>query len=235
MPSRTHNSPTSSAIAFSMLALGLTLAGMTLGASPAAAQSADSKVEITPMIGYRTGSTEVRTGIVCIAVDEFNAPCPSTAESQDASTLGLIADFRLADQWMFEVVLNRQESELDSELIICPACDFLVIDPIFDDLEIVTLHVGVQRRWRRDRFQPFVAIGAGISKLSTDSFPFGVVDIDEQRPSVSLAAGLQMPINDWLGFRLEARSYWIDLPTDEFVFTEDLVQSELGGGLTFRW
>ncbi len=197
--------------------------------------TAESGVEITPMIGYRTGGTEVSTGIFCIAVDEFTSPCPHTAESQDGTSLGLIADFALNDRWSFEVVLNRQEADLNAELIVCEVCDFLVIDPVLDDLEITTLHVGVQRRWRQGRVQPFVAIGAGISRLSTDHFRFGLIQIDEQRPSVSLAGGIQLPINDWLGVRFEARGYWIDLPTDEFPFLEDLEQSELAGGLTFRW
>ena len=196
---------------------------------------AESGFELTPMVGYRTGGTEVSSGIVCATDELFNAPCPDTAESQDAVSLGFIADFALSDRWWFEVVLNRQEMELDAELITCPACDFQVIDLNLEDLEIINLHVGIQRRWLRGRFQPFVALGAGISRLSTDRTEFRIIDIDEERPSASLAAGLHIPISDRLGARIEARGYWVDLPTEEFPFIEDLEQSELAGGLTFRW
>ena len=193
------------------------------------AQAAD--FELTPVLGYRTTSLEVSTGIGCIAV--VGAPCPDRAEADDDLTLGLILGAQISPAWYFEVLLNRREAPLGMDPIICPECN--TVELTLDDLETTTLQIGVQRRWQTAKIQPFVALGLGISQWTTRSLSFFEVDIDDEQPSASLAGGLMAPLNDLLALRVEARAYWFDLPDDAFLFDQDTTETELSAGLAFRW
>ena len=73
-----------------------------------------------------------------------------------------------------------------------------------------------------------------MSSLSTDNPRFGILDLDEDRLSASLGAGVEVPLNSLLGLRFEARGYWIDMPR-EGITSGDLVQTEVATGLSFRW
>lgn len=193
------------------------------------AQAAD--FELTPMIGYRTTSLEVSTGIACI--QQVGVPCPDRAEADDDLTLGLIFDVQLNPAWYFEILLNRREAALEVDPILCPECGTLAL--ILEDLETTTLQVGAQRRWQAGKVQPFVAFGLGLSRWTTRSLSFFEVDIDDEKPSASFAGGLTTPFNDRLALRLEARAYWFDLPDGVFLLDQDTTETELAAGLTFRW
>ncbi len=190
-----------------------------------------AEFELTPMLGYRATSLEVSTGIACIEV--AGAPCPDRAEADDDLTLGLIFDVRLSGAWFFEILLNRRETPLGVDPILCPECN--TVDLALEDLETTTLHIGVQRRWQAAKVQPFVALGLGMSRWTTRSLSFFEVDIDDEQPSASLAGGLAIPFTDLLALRLEARAYWFDLPDDAFLFDQDTTETELAAGLAFRW
>lgn len=194
--------------------------------APAAA--AQQSVEITPQIGYRFGELEASSGIVCI-----DAPCPSFLASDDDIAYGVTVDFPLNENWQFELIGSRFETDLAFTTERGVADEPIGLLP--SDLEINTFQAGFRHLWRLEGFSPYVAFGAGLSELSSSKNVFGPL-IDEERLSASLAGGAQIPLNERFGVRLEARGYWIDLPSQldtggEFLDSE-LLQMETSAGLT---
>ena len=210
-----------------ILTFVLLLGTWLLGTSPLAAE-----VELTPMLGYSTGSVQLTTGIVCAA--DIRQPCPDSAETQDDIAFSLIADFSLSSDWWIEARVSHYESELDTgiEPIDCPACNALPSSA--GDLEILSVELGMQRRWG-DRIQPFAALTAGVSKISTSHTLTEYSEVDEERPSAGLAAGILLSLGEHLGLRFEGRAHWIDLPSGGPFLDGSWTQEELAGGLTLRW
>lgn len=193
---------------------------------------AAADVTVTPMASYRTGTAEFPTGVVCAASIDF--PCPSLGESDDAPAFGLIADFDFSENWAIELLVNRQSTEIVVEMPICPACLVLAVPP--QDFDLTTVHLGLKRQWQAGRVQPFAALGAGITQLRSHETADGpdYFDFDEEGFSASVAAGLEVPLTSLLGLRFEGRAYWLELPED-ISFDDDLVQTEIGAGLSFRF
>lgn len=193
--------------------------------------AADDGFELGVLAGIRTGSATLAPPIACIAADE--APCPDDPRLEDGGTLGLVFGLPVGERWRLEIFLDRQETELELDFASCPECN--TIDLQFGDVELTSLHVGLQRRWRLARARPFVGLGVGVTRVETAELRFGLVDIDEERASASLGIGVVIPLADWLGLRFEGRGYWIDLPTGDFQFDDELTQGQLAAGLTFHW
>lgn len=201
-----------------------------LGAAclPSSAAAA-AEVIVTPTLGYRTGSSDFLAPIACVLAIGF--PCPNEAELDDGETFGLNVGWQRSERWRLEILLNRQSADLHIPFEPCEVCS--TIDFPNQELEIVTLQVGGQRRWRGDKASPFLAAGLGVSSLSAAAGTLGFVDVDEDRPSASLAMGVEVPLTSHLDLRLEARGYWIDLPRE--IANQDLRQAEVSTGLAIRW
>ncbi|MCG8455048.1 MAG: porin family protein [Holophagales bacterium] len=217
------------------LLIALSISLFPFAPTPVAA----AEVEVTPTVGYRFSSGELIAPIGCIA--SIIGPCPDRADVEDSASAGITVNIGLADRWMFELLWNLHSSDLRVPVPICPFCEASALGGLAEalfvfpeqELDIETLQVGALRRWQVGRVQPFAAVGAGISQISVERPPFGIFDFDEDRPSSSLAGGVKIPFGSFLGLRLEARGYWIDLPSE--LSDDDLIQTELSSGLMFRW
>ena len=188
-------------------------------------------VEVTPQLGYGSGGFDIETGIACI-----QAPCPSYAESESGPLYGAILGVPLSEVFQFEVLVNRQASELafrdgrDLPRNAVPGVD----------LDVTHLHAGLQRLWKLKRFEPFVAGGLGRTWIDS---PFAVLDgIDLERWSGSLAGGARIPLDasDRYAVRLEARGYLVDMPEERvdnnyIALDRRLTQLETTVGLSFRF
>ncbi|MEM9597996.1 MAG: outer membrane beta-barrel protein [Acidobacteriota bacterium] len=205
---------------FPSLVFGLAFA---IAAAPAYAD-----VLLTPTVGFRSGSADFFAPFACAFA--IGVPCPEDAELDDGETFGLILGVERGERWRFEIAFDRQAADLEVDFAPCEAC--LTIPPPREELEILTLQVGGLRRWPGQRVHPFVAARVGVSRLTADE-DFGAFDIDEERPSASLGAGVEVPLGGRLDLRLEARGLWVDLPSE--VAEDDLVQGEVVTGLAFRW
>ncbi len=181
-----------------------------------------SGAELSLLGGYRTGgpSVEVLTH-VCIA-----SPCPQpTVDARDGESFGLILDLPLRERLMFEVLLSDQSGEFEDPDFAVPEVSGRPLKPRFD---LTYLHLGLLRQWRTGKASPFAAVGLGIAQLEADQPYF---TLSEDRLSASLAGGVKLHLNDWLGIRVEGRGYWADMPRST---GEDLFQIELSSGLTFN-
>ncbi|MEO1086807.1 MAG: porin family protein [Acidobacteriota bacterium] len=197
--------------------------GLLMAAAPLSA------VEVTPFLGYRFGAVETAPAEVCIAAPDSG--CPS-AEGDDDASFGVGVTIPLNPRWAIDIHLSRHGSDLEFSGFSCPEC--LTIEPE-GRLEQTTLLVGIERRFdRRGRIEPYLGGGLGVSRLETDDNPFLIVaPVDEDRPTLSLAGGLRVALNERLNLRLEARGFFTDLPAE--VAVDDLTQVELSTGLGFRF
>ena len=202
----------------------LFLAGLLM---PAAVMAA---VEITPLAGYRSGELDIDTGVVCV-----QSPCPTFAESEGSALYGAVLDVPLSDVYRFELLANRQASELAFR-------DSLQGSPnaLETDLDVTHLHAGIMRLWRAQPVEPFVAVGVGRTWLDS---PLGITGgIDMERWSGSLGGGVRYPFGDTDRFalRVEGRGYWVDLPENRrsgqvTLLDDRLTQIETSVGLTFSF
>lgn len=192
--------------------------------------------EITPLVGLRQGpSVEFSSGIGCIALDGIR--CPIFARSDgDSTALGFLVDLPIRDRLDFELLVNRQSTEL----VFHDGAGVVPLEPgrAGDDLEVTHVHVGARRSWDIGRLEPFGAIGAGFTMLESGRLPGGTVDLT--RGSASLAGGARVRLSERLGLRLEARAYRVDLPDELAPFmtrmsAEKLDQTEITTGLAVRF
>lgn len=197
---------------------------------PAAAMAA---VEVTPQIGYRSGGLEITTGVVCV-----QSPCPSFAESENSELYGAILGVPLNDVYQFELLVNRQPSELRfQDSLRGPQNGLSAVD-----LDVTHIHAGIQRLWRLSKVEPFASAGAGQTQIDARSPLVGSIDFE--RFSGSVAGGVRVPLgpSDRYALRLEARGYLVDFPDDrelgrDFVrsLEGDLAQFETTFGVTFKF
>jgi len=186
--------------------------------------TASAQFELTPFVGYRVGGLSFDPGIVCIAL--VGVECPAEAQSRDSELYGLVADVPIGSNWMLELLVSRQETEIEFD----PGpLEIVILDQDFD---LSILQVGLLRQWQRDRIAPFMAVGIGVARLESPAETVEGSAIDEGRLAASVAAGLKLPLQDWLALRLEGRGYWVDLPAS---LDGEMIQTELTTGLTFRW
>ena len=95
--------------------------------------------------------------------------------------------------------------------------------------DLTYLHFGLLRQWQQPRVSPFAAAGIGIAQVEAEAIFLD--SVDENRLSASLAGGVRIDLKKWLGFRLEGRGYWADLPVS---LGDDLFQFEVSSGLIFN-
>ncbi len=195
--------------------------------------AAAAKVEITPQVGYRAGGLDTTTGIVCL-----QQPCPSFAESENDLLFGATVDVPLRNGFQFELLLNHQPTSLafldrpgDTANSIAKA-----------DLDVTHLHAGLLKSWKLSKFEPFVVLGAGQTRLeSARLLPVLGRGFELDRFSASLGAGAKIGLGNGerFGVRFEARGYWVDTPGQLMadalmVKRNDFTQFETTTGLTFK-
>ena len=182
-------------------------------------------LEITPSVGYRFGTAELKGAEACIG-----GTCIG-ADSAEDHVLGLAITVALNERWLVELRVSQQEEDLDFEIPPCPECLVLIPE---GRLEQTTLLLGVERRFTGASYEPFVAFGAGISRLeTTEDFFLPFPPFSEERPTLSVAGGVRWPVTRILSLRLEARGLFTDLPSE--IAESDLTQFELSSGLTFKF
>ena len=182
--------------------------------------------ELTLFAGYRFGGPTVETPpIFC-----FSFPCPQGSEldSQDGEAFGLVLDVPFRPKLMFEILISHQSGDFEDD-------EFTLLE-IYPQIEnarfdLTFLHLGLLRQWDLKTVSPFAAVGFGVAQLEADRPLFFFDSLDEDRLSASLAGGLKIHLNSWLGVRVEARTYWADMPDS---LGEDLLQVELSSGISFK-
>jgi len=205
----------------------------------AAAPLAAAELELTPTVAYRSGDYGCTGTEAMILIEPQIVPLSTCglvrAKSDDATAFGVILGLGLgADGGLgLELLLNRQETELDLELL--PGFETLGQPALFaplstPDFTVTHLQAGIVYTWGESRVQPFAGLAAGVSRVEADD-PQGNVDFAEDSPSASLGAGLKIRLGGRLGLRLEGRTYWIDLPRDA---GGDFTQTEGALGLIIR-
>jgi hypothetical protein len=184
-------------------------------------QAGLAQVEVTVQVGYRSGGIQEPTDIVCIA--EVTTPCPTSVKSDNGSLLGVTLGFPVAGDWALEVHASRQEEDL---VLFYPGLNTLLPAGEF---ELTVLEGDLVRRFDLGNWQPFAGAGLGVARLET--FPEPVFDLDQDRLSANLVAGVNYRFSDHFGIRLEGRARWISLPED--IEGEEL-SVESSAGISFR-
>ena len=182
--------------------------------------------ELALVLGYRTGDVSFlveadATGIACLL-----PPCVvAEASTPESEALGLILDLPIAQGWMFEARLDRQDADLSLSTTLPPEAG-----PVgAEGFELTSFQVGVLRQWAGDGLRPFATAGVGLASAKTSAAvlepPIGPGEAGRRLGSrdglaISLGGGAKKALGSRWGLRLEARVLWIDLP------------SEVGGKLT---
>jgi hypothetical protein len=153
-------------------------------------------VEITPLIGYRSGGTIDRDVTGLFGEDVVIESSP---------VLGLILDIDLSREFQLEFLVNHQESDLEFD------DQLFEPDDEIGDVEITYWHAGILWRYSVTDVQPFLGLSVGGATIDPQ-----IPGADaENRLSGSLAGGVKVFFSRNVGFRFEARGYWTDLGGDD--------------------
>ncbi len=179
---------------FAASLLAMTAASLFAITSAAALETAEQGIEITPIVGYRSGgSFEDATTLETLKLDA-------------AASYGLVIniDHDASTQWEF--VYSHQNTELQ-------------LGPSFTgnhqfDLDVDYLSFGGAYVWRDARVQPFIGAAVGIAHLAPQDSSYAA----ETRLLLQLSGGYKYFLTPNLGLRLEARGYATLMDTDAAVF-----------------
>jgi hypothetical protein len=189
----------------------------------ASAQPETRRFELTPYAGYRFGG-------------EFEAQDSSVSvKLVDAASAGLIFNMRESANTQWEAVYSRQKSSVDTSV---PAPS--------TDVQMEVLQGGGTYEFNARAGHPYLAATLGGTRISPrvpglngDTFW-----------SMSLGVGLQLPLGERLGLRLEARAWGTLIDSDTDLFCQSgsggatcaieidghvLWQLEAFAGLAFRF
>jgi opacity protein-like surface antigen len=159
-----------------------------------AAALANWGVGITPFTGYRFGgSFEDNTTGLDLDVD-------------DGESFGLILGLQATQESDYELFYSFQKTELKGEGVLSG-------EPLFD-LDIHYLHIGGTYLFPGERMRPFIGGGLGLTYFSPDG-PGLDSEIDF---SLSLGAGVTIPISKRVGLRFEGRGFLTGLPDNTDIF-----------------
>lgn len=164
-------------------------------AAPALAQ--DTRVELSPFAGYRWGG-ELEAG--------DNALFDQDVDVDESAVFGLRLGIAITDEVHFELLASRQPTQFTTG-----DGDLFGDDADLLDVNIDTLQAGLLFQGGAGQVHPFGVVALGMSRLDPD-LP-GVSD--EERLSASAGGGVKVFVNRHLGFRFEARAYWIDTEDEE--------------------
>jgi Outer membrane protein beta-barrel domain len=184
-------------------ALGLVTSLATMTATAAGSDEEPAlplKYSVTPFVGYRFGGR--------FAVTDTSGH----VDAIDHVSYGVALDVATDEQTQYELFYSRQSTSLSAS------------SPVPADTIIEYLHLGgTVLMGESQRFQPYIIGTLGATRFSPDS-PIGR---DRIYFSLSLGAGLRIPLNDHLALRLEARGFATFFNTNSTVFC----RSDQAGGL----
>jgi hypothetical protein len=197
-----------------------------LHSTPAAAQDANFKFELTPFAGYRIGgSFEEKDGTGRVELNDSNAQ-------------GIMFNIKANPNGQYEFLYSRQSTDARTE-------GFLANDPTID-LDVETFHFGGTYLFDGENTRPFLALTLGLTQ-----FDPGITDSNsESFFSASIGGGVQLNATKRLGFRLEARAFTTFVEDDSNIFCvssggnggclvqvagRTLTQWEARAGLVFRF
>jgi hypothetical protein len=178
-----------------------------LHSTPAAAQDANFKFELTPFAAYRVGgSFEEKDG-------------DGRVELNDSNAQGIMFNIKANPNGQYELLYSRQSTDARTE-------GFLVNDPTID-LDVETFHFGGTYLFDGENMRPFLALTLGMTQ-----FDPGITDSgSESFFSASLGGGVQLNATKRLGIRLEARAFTTFVEDDSNIFC---VSSGDAGGCLIR-
>jgi len=203
----------------------MTIASL-LHSTPAAAQDANFKFELTPFAAYRVGgSFEEKDG-------------DGRVELNDSNAQGIMFNIKANPNGQYELLYSRQSTDARTE-------GFLINDPTID-LDIETFHFGGTYLFDGENTRPFLALTLGMTQFDPGTTDSG----SESFFSASLGGGVQLNATKRLGIRLEARVFTTFVEDDSNIFcvssggaggcliqvdARTLTQWEARAGLVFRF
>jgi opacity protein-like surface antigen len=217
---------------------GVALAGVGLsGAAVAQAQGMPSgegeaeyasiRWEVTPFAGYRMGGSFDLEDIT-------GAEVAGGADLNDHGSFGLAVGLSVYPGETYELFYSRQETSIEATSPLAPF-----------DLDVEYLHLGGTLVLNEELpIVPYMMGGLGVTRFS----PQTGTGSDDTRFSMSLGAGLRLPVTQNLGVRLEARGYLTFVNSESAFFcasgsfggvcsirakTDTLFQFELLAGASF--
>jgi hypothetical protein len=185
---------------------------------PAGAYAQPSRFELTPFVGYRLdGSIDSSSDL------GFN----TDVQVDESSVYGATFDIPLSNNWQLEILANRQSTSF--------SVDDGLLNPSrkLGDVDIDYYQAGFLFQWGRGQVNPFLVATAGISRIDPQ---FPELDV-ESYFAATLGGGVKVFVSPNVGFRFEARGYWVNLQTnfdnryDRYDSDGDLVQGEASAGL----
>jgi opacity protein-like surface antigen len=206
----------------------------TVGAAVAQAQgmptgggesdSASMRWEVTPFVGYRMGGDFDITGAT------------GGADLDDDGSFGIAINLATDETASYELFYSRQSASFAQTSAVAPF-----------DLDVEYLHLGGTLLLSDELpVAPYMVGGLGLTRFSPKTGPGS----DDSRFSVSLGAGVKMPITKSFGVRVEARGYVTFVNSDSAFFcasgsqggvcaiqakTDSFFQYELLAGATFAF
>jgi len=154
--------------------------------------------EITPLAGYRMGGQ--------FEEDDGTAEF----EIQDSNALGLVFNIRARENGQYEVLLGRQDTEVDTQGLFSG-------DPLID-LEVSYYQFGGTYLFDGDKARPFIAMTFGVTNFDPQPSEYS----SENYFSVSFGGGVQLNSSERFGIRLEGRVYGTFLDDDSSIFCESI-------------
>jgi opacity protein-like surface antigen len=221
----------------SLLAAGL-LVLSTVGAGVANAQSSAAPAgqgderdeslsamhwEVTPFVGYRMGG-------------DFDVNAPGGGDLENHGSFGLAVNLAIDESSAYELFYSRQETSFESSSAIAPF-----------DLKVEYLHLGGTLVLSDELpVEPYMVGGLGLTRLTPQTGDGS----EDTRFSLSLGAGVKMPITQRFAVRVEARGFVTFINSDSAFLcasgsfggacavqakTDSFFQYELLAGATFRF
>jgi hypothetical protein len=184
---------------------------------PAGAYAQD-RFELTPFVGYRLdGSIDSSSDL------GFN----TDVQVDESAVYGVTFDIPLSTHWQLEILADRQRTSF--------SVDDGLLNPArkLGDVDIDFYQAGFLLHWGRGQVSPFLVATAGISRIDPQ---FPELDV-ESYFAATLGGGVKIFVSPNVGFRFEARGYWVNLQTnfdnryDRYDSDGDLVQGEASAGL----
>ncbi|MBU1192602.1 MAG: outer membrane beta-barrel protein [Gammaproteobacteria bacterium] len=200
---------------------GMTLV-LLLGAFTVNAEPMNTGMEITPLIGYRSGG---------------NFTDPNSGEDLDldeGGSYGLLLNIDHDANTQWEFLYSHQDSELQ-------LAQLFVGERVFD-LDIDYFSFGGTYVWRDPRVEPFISAGIGVTHMSPEDDRLD----SETRAMLQLGGGYKFFLTKNIGLRLEVRGYATALSSDSEIFcgngaciarvdSSGFSQYEINAGLNARF
>jgi hypothetical protein len=196
-----------------------------------------AEMELSLTLGYRGGDASFPAEANAPAIACLVPPCVvADAHTPEGEVLGLILDLPVDSNWMLEVLLSRQDADLDLVTELPP--EALPLEP--ESFELTVLQLGALRRWRMGAREPFVVAAIGVARSETSARvlepPVRVGEVGrrvgaQDGLSWSVGGGVRLALEKRWGLRLEFRAYRHDLPSE---LGGELIQAEVSAGLSAR-